>query len=230
MTAWPVIAIRPQPGLRATIEAGKAAGLTIEGYPLFAVEPVAWDAPDPSQFDALLIGSANVFRHGGNGLAAFQRLPVLAVGKATAEAAHEAGFDVESVGKGGLQSLIDGHGDAPVRWLRLAGEEHVPLDIPPHISITNCITYRVKPSEFSPELRSNLANGCLVLLHSAAAARHFADSCDALGIDRANIAFAALGPRILEPVGAGWKTAQSAEAPSEEALLALAKRMCEAIS
>ena len=60
-----VLAVRPEPGLAATMAAGKAIGLNMIGYPLFEVRPLAWKCPDPTEFDALLIGSANAIRHGG---------------------------------------------------------------------------------------------------------------------------------------------------------------------
>lgn len=224
-----VIAIRPEPGLSATVQAGQKVGLEISGYPLFELEAVPWEAPDSAGFDALLVGSANVFRWGGAALEGFRALPVHAVGETTAAAARAAGFAVERVGKGGLQGLLDTHEGSSMHWLRLAGEEHVELIVPPECLITTRITYRVKPADFPAELIDSLKNGALVLLHSAAAARHFADGCDALELDRSRIALAALGLRILEPVGEGWRSARAAPRPDERALLALAKDMCETI-
>ena len=64
----PVIAIRPEPGLSATVERGRKLGLAIERCPLFEVRPVRWEAPDAARFDVLLIGSANAIRHGGDWL------------------------------------------------------------------------------------------------------------------------------------------------------------------
>ncbi|MBS1240071.1 MAG: uroporphyrinogen-III synthase, partial [Proteobacteria bacterium] len=62
--------------------------------------------------------------------------------------------------------------------------------------------------------------------HSAEAARHFTAECDRLGLDRANIALAALGPRIAAAGGGGWREVRSAQSPREAALLALARDMC----
>ena len=84
----PLIVIRPEPGCSATVAAGRAAGLDVHGHPLIAIRPRSWQTPDPAQFDALLAGSANVFRHGGPGLAGLKRLPVYAVGETTAAAAR----------------------------------------------------------------------------------------------------------------------------------------------
>ncbi|NVE93524.1 uroporphyrinogen-III synthase [Altererythrobacter lutimaris] len=229
MSQVPVIAIRPEPGLSATVKSGRAIGLRISGYPLFEIQPVGWDAPDPNAFDALLVGSANVFRHGGYHLAGLRSLPVLAVGKTTATAAKEAGFSVQAIGSGGLQWLIDAHGSEPAHWLRLAGEEHVPLQLPDNLKLTTRIVYRVEATEIPAEMAARLESDCIILLHSAAAARHLVEQCNAHDIDRANVALAALGPRIIEDLGEGWMRVECAESPNEDALLALAKNMCETI-
>ena len=75
-------------------------------------------------------------------------------------------------------------------------------------------------------LISTAISGGLVLLHSAAAARHFATECDRLAIHRGDIRLAALGQRIAEAAGAGWAALRSAAEPNEAALLALAREMC----
>lgn len=221
-----IVAIRPEPGLASTLEAGRERGLDIAGHSLFEVESVAWEAPVRSEFDALLIGSANVFRHGGDELLECREMPVLAVGQTTAEAAAQAGFRVQQVGQGGLQSLLDSLGDTPRHLLRLAGEEHVPLSSPKPVTMTTRVVYRVSPLPFDENLVQQLSQDAVVMLHSAAAARHFAAQCDKCGIDKSHISLAALGPRILEPVGTGWRDAKASEMPEETALLALAKDMC----
>lgn len=222
-----VFAIRPEPGLSATIAAGAACGLPIAGYPLSRIAPSGWTLPDLAGIDALLVGSANVFRHGGEKLQALAHLPVLAVGKASAKAAEGAGFKVAAIGTGGLQSLLDALEPGFNHLLRLAGEQHVALNLPAGRELTLRVVYRVQDTDIKPEFERELNKGALVLLHSAAAARHFAEECDRLGLDRSVIALAALGPRILEPVGEGWLSARSAVAPNEAALLALAQDMCQ---
>jgi uroporphyrinogen-III synthase len=220
-------AIRPEPGLSSTIAAGAACGLPIAGFPLSQVAPRRWTLPDLSEVDAVLVGSANAFRHGGEKLSVLTHLPVLAVGKATADVARDAGFQVATTGTSGLQAILDDLDPAYRCLLRLSGEDHVPLDVPPEIELILRVVYRVQDTDISPEFERELAKGSLVLLHSAGAARHFAEECDRLGLDRGSIALAALGPRILEPVGEGWFTARAASRPSEAELLALAKDMCQ---
>ena len=222
----PILTLRPQPGASATVEAGKRAGLAIEPWPLFEVQPVAWDPPSPEPFDALLLGSANAVRHAGPALEAFRGKPVLAVGETTASAAAAAGLSVAASGRGGLQALLDGAGSGPRRLLRLAGEEHVRLDPPPGVTVETRVVYRAIGRPLPDPLAERLRGGALVLLHSAAAARHLAGECDRLAIARDRVRLAALGPRIAAAAGEGWAEARSAPAPDEAALLALARDMC----
>jgi uroporphyrinogen-III synthase len=70
-----------------------------------------------------------------------------------------------------------------------------------------------------------LREGGLVLLHSGAAARHFAAECDRLGLRRGNIALAALGERIARAAGTGWAALRWAGEPRDAGLLALARDM-----
>ena len=63
-----LLLLRPEPGLSASAERARALGLEVIACPLFAIEPVEWEAPDPADYDALLLTSANAVRHGGHGL------------------------------------------------------------------------------------------------------------------------------------------------------------------
>jgi len=222
----PLIVIRPEPGCSATLRAARDAGLPTHGFPLFLVEPVAWDAPAGDEVDAVLIGSANALRHGGPGLALYAGKPVYAVGQATAEAAHGAGFAVAAIGSGGLQGVLDRDVPGGITLLRLAGEERVPLVIAPGIKVISRVAYRSQAQPLGAELSRDLSRGALVLLHSAAAARHFAQECDRLALPRTAIRLAALGPRIADAAGDGWGMVRSAAAPNDAALLALADEMC----
>lgn len=220
-----VLAIRPEPGCSATVEAGRALGLPIEGCPLFEVRPLAWEPPPPDTVDALLLGSANAIRHGGSALTAMRGKPVYAVGDATAAAAEAAGFTVAAMGKGGLQPLLDTLA-GPLRLLRLAGAEHVPLSPPPGVEIETRIAYENVPLPLPRSMAETLGRGALVLLHSAAAASHFAAECGRCGVPRNAVSLAALGRRIAEAAGESWREVRSAPEPREAALLALALDMC----
>jgi uroporphyrinogen-III synthase len=229
MTAT-LIALRPEPGLAATLARASALGLTITGLALSEIHPVRWNCPDPASIDGLLIGSANAFVHGGAQLDRLKHKPVFAVGEATADAARAAGFAAALVGSGGLQGVLD-MVPAPAHLLRIAGEEHVPLILPPAVSITPVIAYRAILLPLDP-VAALLADGAggvgaLVLLHSAITARHFADECDRLGLARGGIMLAALGPRIAAAAGTGWSAVHTAARPDEAALLELAFDLCQ---
>ena len=221
----PVIAIRPEPGCTATVEAARDIGIVIKGWPLFEVRSLAWEPPPPDEIDALLLGSANAVRHGGPWLEPFHSKPVYAVGDATAAAVEEAGFVIAAVGQGGLQPLLDSLA-GPLRLLRVTGSEHVSLLPPAGVAIETRIAYESVPLPLPPERAERLGGGALVLLHSAAAARHFASECDRLAVPRRAVSLAALGPRIASAAGEGWREVRSAPEPREAALLALAREMC----
>ena len=191
--------------------------------PLARVEPVAWKAP-AQPFDAVLAGSANVFRHGGKELDKLRHLPVHAVGEATAQAAREAGFPVAQVGEGGLQSLLK---DAPGMLLRLAGEAHVELDSPPGTSIVTQVVYAVRHLPLTAAQAYLIRQDAIVLLHSGEMARHFGEQCEALGIDRASITLIALAPRIGSLAGEGWRSVHVAAARTDAALLDSVAELCQ---
>ena len=100
------------------------------------------------------------------------------------------------------------------------------MRIPPGIAIETRIVYRVVPLPVPDGLGAPLRDGALVLLHSAAAARHFAAECDRIGVPRAAVALAALAPRVAEAAGSGWRECRAARAPNDAALLALVRDMC----
>ncbi|MBB3033917.1 uroporphyrinogen-III synthase [Alteriqipengyuania lutimaris] len=223
--SMPVFVLRPEPGLSATMRRGIAMGLAMEAMPLSHAEPLDWDMPG-GRFDGILLGSANGLRHAGEAIARHTDLPVYAVGQATAEKARALGFTVAQVGSGGLQPLVDSlPDDRAFTFLRLAGAEHVPLDLPPHVSITTRTTYRIVHASLENAQVARLAQGGVVLLHSGAVAAHFARECDRAGLDRASLALAALAPRIARSVSDGWKSVELAASPDDGALLSLVKDM-----
>lgn len=221
-----IFAIRPEPGMQATLQTGRKMGIAIAGMPLFEVSPLPWDVPDQAGFDALLLGSANAIRHGGPGLAAFRHLPAYAVGETTAQVARAAGFNLATAGSGGLQSLLDTL-DSGLRFLRLAGTEHVPLDLADEISVTTIVVYDVHALSLrDADIAALRAAEPLVLLHSAAAARHFAAECERCELDKARIALACIGMRVAAAAGHGWRDCHCAPNPDDTTLLALARDMC----
>lgn len=220
-----VLVLRPEPGCAATLTAAQALGLAARGQPLSQIVPVAWEAPDPASVDALLIGSANVFAHGGAALHSLRDKPCYVVGKATADAARAAGFAVARQGEGGLQKVL-GEIAPPLRLLRVAGEEHLALTAPQGVSVTTRIAYRSETLPLDPAVPLLAGGGVIALLHSAATARHFADECQRLGVDTSQVVIAALGPRVAAAAGEGWRGVHNAPTPDDAALLELARNLC----
>lgn len=223
----PLVVIRPEPGCSASLAAARAARLEAHGFPLFEVVARSWEAPPPGQFDAILGGSANAFRHGGKGLALLRDLPVYAVGETTAAAAKEAGFGVVATGNGGLQGVIGTLPPHHRRLLRLAGEERVPLTLPRGATMDERVVYASVPRPMPPEMIALLRAPAMVALHSAEAARHMAAQCVTHGIRRSLLRLIALGPRIATAAGDGWGEVATAAMPNDKALLALALQMCQ---
>jgi len=212
-----VLVLRPEPGASATVEKARGQGLDAVAVPLFEIEPVAWQAPDPAEFDALLLTSANAVRMGGPELMKLRGLPIHAVGDATAQAARDAGFGIASTGDGGVDRLLDSLEPA-LKLLHLCGEDRrEPRNAP--MRIAPIIVYRAKAIEH-PDLAD--AEGAVALVHSPRAARRLAE----LVTDRGSIAIAAISAAAAEAAGTGWRHVESAGAPNDEALLALAARLC----
>ncbi len=223
----PLVIIRPEPGNEATSTAARALRLEAHGFPLFEVVAKSWEAVPPDPYDALLIGSAQVFLHGGRGLAALRSLPVYAVGEATAAAARSAGFEVAHTGAGSLQALLGELDPAHRRLLRLAGQERVSVSLPPKVSMEERVVYASQPRPFPAELAELLRQPAIALLHSAEAAHHLTAECVRLGIRRAPLRIAALSQRIAAAAGDGWGEVAVAAMPDDKALLALARQMCQ---
>jgi uroporphyrinogen-III synthase len=212
-----IVVLRPEPGASETVRRARDLGLDAVAMPLFEVEPIAWKSPDAARFDALLLTSANAVRHGGEGLAALRGLPVHAVGEATAQEARRSGFDIASVGRSGVDALLATI-DPAVKLLHLCGEARTPPSGGGH-SITAIPVYRSR-SMPAPD-RLGRAND-LLLIHSPRAGARVAE----LDLDRGSIALAAISPAAAAAAGEGWAAVEAAEQPADDALLALAKRMC----
>ena len=185
--------------------------------PLFEIVPVAWEVPDPADFDAVVMTSANAARHGGPGLAALAHLPVFAVGEATAEAAREAGFADVSSGSGNALDLSGHVGSGRVgsrRVLHLAGADHLALDL---ASVTTISVYSARP------LATVLPKGDVVLVHSARAGTRFAE----LAAERAALSIVAISAAAASACGGGWAQVVAADRPREHAMLASLGELCE---
>lgn len=223
----PLFLLRPEPGWSISAQVARDMGLEVHGRPLFTIEPVDWEVPRAENYDGLLVGSANVFRHGGKGLEALTGLPAHVVGAATADAARAAGFLVGQTGRGGLQSLLDDLAGREMRLLRLAGEERVALHVPDGISVDTRILYRAVPDSLSDDDVAQLRSGGVVAVHSGAAAERFGLECERHGIERGLVDLAVIGPRVVDLAGEGWRSVSVATAPGDSELLALARALCQ---
>lgn len=205
-----LIVLRPEPGASATASRARAMGIEAEAIPLFDVRPVPWSA-DLDDFDAIVATSANAFRHGGEGLAALTRLPVHVVGAATAEAARAAGFKVAATGQAGAADLPLPGG----RLLHLAGRDHHPVS-----RATAVVTYEAVAIEPPPAIDPADA---VVMVHSARAGARLAE----IVANRGSTMIAAISAAAADACGAGWQLLAIAAQPSDSALLALARDLCQ---
>ena len=221
----PVVVLRPQPGATATANRVRAIGLTAVSYPLFTVEPLAWTAPDPAGLDAVMLTSANAVWHGGPALTAYHGLPVFAVGEASARAASEHGFAQVVLAGPDAQATATAIAAAGYRQvLHLRGEDARPFD-PGHLRVTGIPVYRAAPVGNAAGLAAAAPAGSVLLVHSARAGARL----DALvPLDqRATFRVVAISPAALAAAAAGWAKARAAEVPTDAAMLALARQMCE---
>lgn len=220
-----VLTVRPEPGLAATLAAAQEMGLNAIGYPLFEIRARDWECPDPSGIDALVIGSANAIRYGGEAINRLKDKPVYAVGQTTAKTAQEAGFAIAATGTGGLQKVLHAV-PASTGLLRIAGAEHVQLTVPASVSMQTVIAYESVPLELPEPLRPLQDLGLTVLLHSAAAAQQFASESRRLALNRGRITLAVIGPRVAEAAGEGWRAVHVSPHPSDSAILEMVRDMC----
>ncbi|MBP6379952.1 MAG: uroporphyrinogen-III synthase [Sphingorhabdus sp.] len=221
-----LLIIRPQPGNDASAKRAREAGFDPVQLPFFEVRARGWDAPDPSHFDALLITSANGVRHAGAGLDIYSALPVHAVGRNSADAVAAKGLTLASTGTKGVDEALQmaiaaGHH----RLLWLTGEDQTRFEAPESLQIETRIVYAAEPAELPSDARFIVASADMVALHSARAARNFAEFVDAHGLSRTNIRLAAFSEAIADAAGPGWQSIAIACHPSDEALLSAARAL-----
>jgi uroporphyrinogen-III synthase len=215
-----VIVLRPEPAASETVARAVRRGLDARSIPLFEIEPLQWQPPDAEQFDALLVTSANAVRFAGPALRELRSLPVYAVGEASAAAARDAGFAVAAGGDNGVEDLVGGI-DPRLRLLHLAGEHRSAMSRPAVV----VPVYRARLINAPGHMRE--AEGAVVLVHSPRAGRAFADAADRLQLHRASIKIAAISAAAAEAAGEGWVAVEFATQPTDDALLALAERLCD---
>lgn len=214
-----IAVLRPEPGNRVTANAIEARGRTAIRLPLFETRPLVWQPPEPGDFDALILTSANAVRHAGAALGSFAQLPVYAVGAVTAEIARSIGFTVVAVGSDGATGLLATATAAGVRHaLHLAGREH---SIDPGGIVAQVIPVYASEELPIPPDRIATLSGTVAMVHSARAAMRLASLVDA-SQGRHDIIVAAISQRAAEAAGAGWAAVVAPSRPEPDALLDIA--------
>lgn len=207
-----IAVLRPEPGNRVTAAAIEARSRRAIRLPLFEVRPVAWQAPDPTRFDALVLTSANAVRHAGAQLAALKALPVHAVGEVTAEAARRAGLDVVAVGESGAEALVAM--GRFTRALHLAGRDRT---LGPDGPIAEIVTvYASEALPVAAETLVQLEDG-VALVQSARAGARLAELLPPE--TRITIRIAALSQAVARACGEAWERIEVPVRPSAEALI-----------
>lgn len=212
-----LLLLRPAPGLSASKARAEALGLEVLACPLFAVVPVDWQAPDAKAFDGVLLTSANAARMGGTGLGHYKSLPVHAVGEATAAAARDAGFLVETVGNQGVDALLASLPDN-LRLIHPTGRHRTRHG--GRQAITDVIVYESGVVDHPP--LPQMA-GLVVAVHSPRAGARLAELVE----DRAGVIIAAISSAAADACGPGWQRVETAAGPNDHALLALASKLCQ---
>lgn len=219
----PLIITRPQPAATASFQRAMALGLNPKSAPLFVAEPLAWQAPDVSAFDALFLSSAQSLRLGGPELGRLKSLPAYAVGQATAEAAEAAQFHVAETGDSDGQTLIEVMELAGIRRiLWLCGESRSPLTAQlARLEPLSC--YRM--TELSPprEWPQWTARPAVIMAHSTRAAQRLAAL---LKQDRQHLDLLAISAKVASAAGSGWNSITIAERPDDAAMLAASSILC----
>src|SRR5664280_2367387 len=204
-----LVVTRPQADSERTAAALRARGHEVLVAPLLRVEPVATDLS--GGWGGVIITSANAPGAivGNSARAALVKLPLIAVGQRSADAARQAGFtDVTSAG-------------GEVRAADLVAELVV------HgVAAEMAVVYRAVPEPFPPELTAALQAGDVdaVLHFSKRSAENYIAGARQAGIIEQALAVRhfCLARPIAEPLsGAGAGSIAVAKRPDELALIGL---------
>jgi uroporphyrinogen-III synthase len=214
-----VLILRPEPGASETAARARAMGLEPVVTPLFEVRPVAWEVPEARRYDAIVFTSANAPRLAGDGLKALTGLTAYAVGEATAAAAYAARFGEVRTGPSDGATLLALAAEQGVRRaLHLCARDHIPLRHP-QVAVEQRLVY-ASDATTGP---LDVLPGAVVLLHSALAAALFGERVQ----DRGAVRIAAISPAVAEAAGQGWAAVTVAPQPRDEALLEVARALCQ---
>lgn len=221
-TAPPVIVTRPEPGNAATVARFAARGLVADGIPLFVARGLAWDTPDPRDFDVLLLTSAQAVRFAGPGLKALGGLPVHAVGSATAAAAEAAGLRVARVGATDGQALIDAMTpEERQRILWLCGRERSVFNVR-GAALTALPCYGVDPIDPPASWAGLTGEPALILAHSSRGAARIAALTEGR---RGHLSLVAISAKAAAAAGGGWAGIAVTPTPDDAAMVTTAHHL-----
>jgi uroporphyrinogen-III synthase len=212
----PILVLRPQPGADATAGRARDRGLEAIVAPLFRIVHKPWLWPEAA--DALLVTSANAARC--IDARPDRRLPVYAVGEATALALRAEGFTDIRTGASGVEEIVRRAAAEGTRaLLHLCGEDRTSFN-PGLMRIEQRVVYAAEPIQPDPAFAEALRKGAVALLHSVRAARRFRE------LAGTGHRIAAISAAVLDAAGSGWAAAGVADRPQDDALLAAAARLC----
>ncbi len=215
--------------------------------PMLMIQPIAGEALDITGVQAILLTSANgariLARHISGENDALLRLPVFCVGKATATAARDAGFDNIATADGDVEALA---GLAAARLDPKAGTlVHVAgsrvagdlsgLVMDKGFDLHRAVLYEArKPEALSPALTDRLKSHDigLVLFFSAATAQNFVDLVAAAGLGSALAPVTALclsqavATALVRAGVSGWAGVRIAPRPDIAGMMVLVDDVC----
>ena len=226
-----LLVTRPEPDNARTAAALRAKGHEVALAPLLHIEAVAGADFGAPPWAAILLTSAN----GARAVADHPRraeliaLPVLAVGRSSADAARAAGFADVTSADGGANDLARlvaqrfAGGRQPL--LYLAGEDRSGELAVPGLAVRTVVVYRAaKAEEFPSAVRIALERGAIegVLHFSRRSVESYLDCSRDLGGSVLNPKHYCLSARAAEPLRhAGATQIYVAPQPDEASLLAL---------
>jgi uroporphyrinogen-III synthase len=230
-----LLVTRPDPDAERTAAALRAHGHDVLLTPLMRIQRLRPDL-GPGPWTAVLITSANAIRalelHPRR--EELMRLPVLAVGTATAEAARRAGLVDVTVAKGTAKDLVAltaARYGGEARLLYLAGADRsgdlvgdlAALGVPVEMRV---VYQAIAQANLSAEAAAGLREGVIdgVLHFSRRSASFYLDAAASAGLVREALKPVqfCLSARIAEKlIAAGAETIRTAARPTERSLLRL---------
>jgi uroporphyrinogen-III synthase len=163
-----LLVTRPEPDNERTAAALRARGHEVLLAPLLRIEPVPDAELGPGPFAAILLTSANGARAsaGHRRRGELMALPVLAIGRATADAARSAGFDDVTSADGDAHDLLrlaaGRFAGSKLPLLYLAGEDRSRelAGMLPAVAVRTVVIYRAaKAGGFPPSVREAFEQG-----------------------------------------------------------------------